>query len=100
MMLQHRPRGVGSLGRDELARRVNAFTQGRWTQLINEAAQHEVTSGSRGSNEREEERRGRVAQSLIQKGQVSRVQQALTAAVLAPKNDTTFQELQGRRPQQ
>ena len=41
-MLLHRPRGVGSLGPDELVRRVDAFSQGRWTQLIDEAQQQEL----------------------------------------------------------
>ena len=60
-------------GGDELARTVDTFTQSKWTQLINEAAQHELTSVSKGPNERDEERRGSVAQSLIQKSQVPRV---------------------------
>ena len=100
LMLLHRPKGVGSLGRDELARRVDAFTQGRWKQLIDSDAQQEHAHSSTVSNEGEAERRGRAAQSKIRKGQVSRARQVLTRAALALKTDATFQELQGRRPQE
>ena len=39
LMLLHRPRGTGSLGRDELARRVELFAEGRWVELIERARQ-------------------------------------------------------------
>ena len=47
----------------------------------------------------EEERRGRVAQSRVQRGQVSRARQELTGASLVPKNQAFFDELQNKRPQ-
>ena len=72
LMLLHRPRAVGSLGRDELARRVDEFTQGSWMQLIDSAEQQEHAHSSIVSSEGEAERRGRAGQSKIQKGQVSR----------------------------
>ena len=38
-MLLHRPRGTGSLSRDELARRADLFAEGRWADLIERARQ-------------------------------------------------------------
>ena len=48
----------------------------------------------------EQQRRGKAAQSRVERGQVSRARQELTGATLAPKTDETLRELQGRRPQE
>ena len=40
IMLLHKTQGIGSVGRDELAQRVEDFTRGRWIQLIAQAKQH------------------------------------------------------------
>ena len=34
MMLLHRPKHTGSVGRDELAQRADDFARGKWTDLI------------------------------------------------------------------
>ena len=43
-------------------------------------------------------RRGAAAQSRVERGQVSRARHELTGAPLAPKNATTLEELQSKRP--
>ena len=102
MKLLHRPRGTGSIGRDELACRAEHFLAGRWGLLISSAQEcvlarkpvleHNVQS--------EQERRGWAAQSRVQQGQVSRARHELTGAPLAPKNDETYRALQDRRPRE
>ena len=102
MMMLHRPRGAGAVGRDELAQRADDFARGKWTEMLQDASQmivkpHLETS----SNEMEEAvRKGRAALNRVQRGQVSRARQELTGAALAPKNMDTLAELQGRRPQE
>ena len=65
LMLLHRPRGTGTVGRDELAARAAKFAAGRWSELIDEACQCEtqVRSNAQVVHWTEEERRGRAAQS-------------------------------------
>ena len=103
MMLLHRPRGTGSIGRDELALRADHFMAGRWRSLI-ASAQECVLQPRKIERDQivhnEQERRGRAAQSRVQQGQVSRARHELTGAPLAPKNDETFRGLQDRRPQE
>ena len=100
-MLLHRPRNTGSVGRDELARRVTEFQQGHWVQLMREANEFQFQSRPASTRTPEEEtsRRALAAQSRVQRGQVSRARQELTGAALAPRNATTLEALQGRRPQ-
>ena len=76
MMMLHRPQGSGSVGRSELVHRA--------------ATQHQD----------ECERHGRAVQARVQRGQVSRARQELVGAKLAPKDQTTLNELRGRRPQE
>ena len=79
LMLLHRPRGTGSLGRDELGRRVDAFNAGQWRQLIDEAvARCREPTRPHVSPEDEQVRRGKSAQARIQRGQVSRARHVLT----------------------
>ena len=83
MMLLHRPRHMGSVGRDELAKRVDRFTRGQWSELIAEVR----FSASRTFPA--PTRRGLATQSRVQRGQVSRARHELTGVPLAPKNDST-----------
>ena len=46
------------------------------------------------------ERRGKADQAGVQRGQVSRARQEFVVAELAPKDQTTLNELRGRRPQE
>ena len=85
MMLLHRPRHAGSIGRDELAKRADDIAQGHWRGLQDSvrtlAAQ---TQGRRDDHEEAERvRRGIQAQIRVQQGQVSRARQALVGAALA-----------------
>ena len=100
-MILHRPRSSGSVGRDELAKRVTDFERGRWMELLEVASRFTLSSYSRRARSEEEEqiRRGQAAQSRIQRDQVSRARQELTGAALAPKNGATLGELRRQRPQ-
>ena len=102
MMLLHRPRGTGSVGRSELVHRADKFAAGRWTELVVEATQHQVSQAPRGerTEEADREHRGKAAQARVQRGQVSRARQELTGAKLAPKDESTLNELRNRRPQE
>ena len=101
MMLLHKPKGVGSVGRNELAQRINLFQRGSWAQLIHQACSvPRVRSSQQASIEEEEQaHRGKAAQTRVQKGQVSRARQELIGASLAPRNAATLEELRRRRPQ-
>ena len=64
-MLLHRPRGSGSVGRDELAQIVADFEGGRWIQLL-DAASAFTPARPRQTTitvEEEQKRRGQAAQS-------------------------------------
>ena len=91
LMLLHRPRNTGSMGRDD---------HGQWSELVDDvvAQQCQESQANQHAQEDEQVKRGMAAQSKIQRGQVSRARQALTGAELAPKTEETFQLLQGRRP--
>ena len=97
MMMLHRPQGSGSVGRSELVHRADRFAAGRWAELVHDATQHHQ---SERSEEDECERRGKAAQARVQRGQVSRARQELVGAKLALKDQTTLNELRGRRPQE
>ena len=103
MMLLNKPKGWGSVGRDELALRVDRFSRGEWLTLL-EDARANMPKLRPGENSldvmAEQQRRGKAAQSRVERGQVSRARQELTGAILAPKTDETLRELQGRRPQE
>ena len=73
VMLLHRPVGTGSVGRTELAQRADDFARGLWTDLLRKAC--EMSPRSRSTSPprtvvEEQERRGRAAQSRVQRGQV------------------------------
>ena len=103
MMLLHRPRGAGSIGRAELSHRAVDFANGRWNDLIRQAVAEESRSRPQRiviSEVEEQRRRGKAAQNRVERGQVSRARQELTGASLAPRNEDTMQELQRKRPQE
>ena len=100
IVLLHRPKHGGTVGRDELAQRADDFSVGRWADLISAATQQ---GGMRGFPEKvgdEKRRRGMAAQRRVERGQVSRARHELTGAALAPRTNETLGELRGRRPQE
>ena len=101
IMLMHRPRGTGAVGRDELTQRADDFARGQWTELLQNVSQTTVQPRPvTGQNAMDEAvHRGRAAMNRVQRGQVSRARQELTGADLAPKTMETLAELQDRRPQ-
>ena len=101
-LLFQRPRGTGSIGRAELAQRVEGFFQGRGLSLVSQTCDFKRSAPAKDVTtvEEEQEKRGRAAQAKIQMGQVSRARHVLTLASLAPKTDATFNQLQDRRPQE
>ena len=90
-MLLHRPRGTGSVGRDELAQRADEFASGHFRDLLEMASRHAAESRKWGHTQDDDtmERRGRAAQRRVESG-----------AALAPKTQATFDELQRKRPQE
>ena len=101
-MLLHRPRGTGSVGRDELAQRADEFASGHFRDLLEMASRHAAESWKWGRTQDDDtmERRGRAAQRRVESGQVSHARHELTGAALAPKTQATFDELQQKRPQE
>ena len=102
MMILYKPRSVGSVGRDELAKRIQDFEEGRWVQLLEAAFDFEqaVRRSSQCTEEEQMVRRGQAAQSRVERGQVSRARHELTGAPLAPKNEETLAQLRRQRPQE
>ena len=102
-MLLNKPKGGGSVGRDELGFRVDKFSRGEWGTLLKEATDKK-SGPRRGETSQdvatEQQRRGKAAQSRVEQGQVSRARQELTGATLAPKTGDTLRELQERRPRE
>ena len=103
MMLLHRSRGAGSMGRTELSQRVVDFANARWSDLIRQA----VEEVSRSSPQRpvtseveEQRRRDKTVQNRVERDQKSRTRQELTGASLTSRNEDTMQELQRKRPQE
>ena len=103
VMLLHRPSGTGSVGRRALTQRVGDFARGLWTDLIQRACNTVPRPRSATpvrSAVEEQERRRRADQSRVQRGQMSRARQELTGAKLAPRDESTLEELRHRRPQE
>ena len=98
MLLLHRPKHVGSVGRDELAKRADRLVRGHG--LIAEVRSCTSRTCPVPKNDADDHmRRGLAAQSRVQRGQVSRARHELTGAALAPKDEITLAELRSRRPQ-
>ena len=100
VMLLHRPRGTGSVGKDELVSRADDFVRGRWTDLLENIRDTSGQPRPAMGEIQEHERRGCAALGRVRQGQVSRVRQELTGAALAPKTLQTLAQLQERRPQE
>ena len=92
IMLRHRPHNTGSVGRSELAQRVDDFAAGNWVEWLTQGRQLVHCRREPQCKGDEHSRRGAAAQSRVEGGQVSRAQQELTGASLAPKNaaDLTY----------
>ena len=97
ILLLSRPAHIGSVGRDELAKRADEFAQGGWGDLLTKAREnsHDFPAVVR-------RRRMTIRAEGPQlrpkwRGQVSRARHELTGAPLAPKNATTLEELQSKR---
>ena len=81
----------------ESSKRFDDFAAGSWTQLQRNA-ELDTPSPSRKHTMTIEEK-GRAAEQRVKMGEVSRARQCLTGAAVAPGNDTTFQDMQRKRPQ-
>ena len=100
LLLFHRTKHSGKIGRDELAKNADDVSRGEWVSLLTVALPAQRPHSVQPREPRnEQERRGAAAMSRVKRGQVSRGRHELTGASLAPKNDETRAELQGRRPQ-
>ena len=82
MMLLHRPKHTGSVGRDELAQRADDFAR-----AAHQNVQADFPLPRAGDDKA---RRGLAAQSRVQRGQVSRARHELTGTPLAPKSEATL----------
>ena len=101
LLLQHKPKHAGAVGRDELAKRADDFAQGRWLNLLSAAREQEsAVPQSRGVTGDEQSRRGAAAQQRVERGQISRARHELTGAPWAPRNMDTLQKLREKRPQE
>ena len=100
IMLLHRSRNTGFVGRSELVQRVEDFDAGRLSELLSEARREVVRRGEPQCKGDEKARRGAAAQRRVERGQISRARQELTGASLAPKNGDTLTELRSKRPQE
>ena len=82
-MLLHWPRGTGSVGRDELAKRASDFAHGRFQQFLSEASHHAEQARSFGKHKIKDtmERRGGAAQTRVEGSLVSRARQGLTGGI-------------------
>ena len=72
MMLLHRPRGSGSVGRDELCKRADEFARGHWMDLIQSARNSHRTPSSPGVERTDEEERTRRGGDRRRRSRVSR----------------------------
>ena len=98
MMLLHRPKPTGSIGRDELAIRAEDIAKGHWIQFARWPLK--LRAGEMTTKRRNEFAGESKPKSVVQQGQVSRARQALVGAALAPKNEATLTEWQRCRPQE
>ena len=113
LLLLHRPRGCGVIGRDELALRADRFARGQWFELLQDAQSHDPVRPSSNPQDQTQENARHTnthkhSQTLtnthkhsevrVERGQVSRARQELTGAALAPKTADTLRELQEKRP--
>ena len=88
MMILCTPKSVGSVGRDELAKRIDDFECGRWVELFEAVSPFTPCVRHRTQCTEEEDmiRRGPAAQSWVERGQVSRARHELTGTPLVPQD--------------
>ena len=98
MMLLHRPRGTGSVGREELARRADDFAHGRFSLLLRggKSRSRIATVHPRCSRHLRAPRQGSTESCGAAPGfpRTTRV----VGGSLVPKTQATLDELQGRGP--
>ena len=100
-MLLRRPAGEGRVGKAELCRRFDLFSEGQWKRLYEEGFRDIRSENTRrpvfklSSNEQ----RGQAALQKVRLGEVSRARQCLVGAALAPGTEETLAEMQNKRPQ-
>ena len=97
-MLVRRTRNMGSVGRSELAQRVEDFDAGRWSDLLTEGRRQVVRC-----DEPQCKGDGReLAEEQLPRAewQGAKSQEPDTGASLAPKNEDTLTELRSKRPQE
>ena len=97
-MLLWRPRGHAKVGKDELCRRFDKFSAGRWADLIREGHQattQGVDTTRIGADSLEH--RAVAACHKTKLGKNSRARQCLAGAPLAPGTEETFQLLHKKR---
>ena len=66
MLLLHRPRHSGTVGRDELDQRADDFARGSWRELWMAAREHPNHVFRQQVDEDENSRRGAAAQSRVE----------------------------------
>ena len=93
----------GTIGRDELAKRADDITKGRWLGLVEAIIslmrEPQCRTIQEDSNSSREDGGCSKLRAGFNKGQVSRARQALVGAALAPGNNATLEELQRRHLQ-
>ena len=100
-MLLRRPAGQGRVGKAELCRRFDQFSEGQWRRLHEEGFRHIRSESTRRtvSELPSNEQRGQAALQKVRLGEVSRARQCLVGAALAPGTEETLAEMQNKRPQ-
>ena len=100
-MLLRRPAGEGRVGKAELCRRFDQFSEGQWKRLYEEGFRDIRSENTRRpvSTLQSNEQRGQAALQKVRLGEVSRARQCLVGAALAPGTEETLAEMQNKRPQ-
>ena len=90
VMLLHRPRGTGSVGKDELVSRADDFVRGRWTNLLENI--HDTSRQPRPATceTPEHERRGRAVLGRVRQGQVSTCEAGVHLASFGTQDSWRF----------
>ena len=71
LLLFHRTKHSGTIGRDELAKRADDVSRGDWISLLTAALQAQQPQVQLREPRNEQERRGAAAMSRVKRGQVS-----------------------------
>ena len=78
VLLLRKARGVGKFGKDELSRRFDKFSEGKWRTLLEEARRAVQMDCPRVATSMTPERRAQAACQKVRLGEVSRTRQCLT----------------------